>query len=295
MLHAPRTTGYTPNVIPIPARLDVVAFRDDDMGASVYLAMRVNADSLHAGADISRSNYYTTRTAWFDASWERTGASADSIWTPELPARRIAGLNVFDVVRRARVTFDSYHFACAVQPVGGRARALARADASAARFVGDGLVLSDILLTADAGAPGASIRRGDQVLWPRIDHDFETGQTLRTYLEVYNLSRVGRVTRYDVRYVIYPRQDDDTPAWRRWGRSLAEVMGIVRGDPMIAQTVQRTGDSHDTSETIGIDIGRLAPGRYELVVEVIDAHSGAQASTRTPFVREAEPIADRNP
>lgn len=292
MVHAPRQTAFSPTAIPVPGSLDIVAFRDDGMSASVYLAMRIDADSLRAAADLSSTDRFVVRTAWFDPSWRRVGGSEDSVWTSEVGTRRVGGANRFDLVRHARVPFDRFHFAAAFEVRGGAARARLRGDADAARFVGSHLTLSDILLTAESGVAGAAIRRGDEWLWPRVDRRYESGQMLRAYVEIYNLSRVARATAYEVRYAIYPGMDEGAPAWLDWGRRVGDLLGFADGDPAIAQTFTRTGDAHDERESIGIDIAKLAPGRYELVIEVTDAHSGARAVAHTPFHRDAERVAE---
>ncbi|HEU4363880.1 MAG TPA: GWxTD domain-containing protein [Candidatus Krumholzibacteria bacterium] len=292
MMHAPRQTAYQAPVIPVPGELDIVTFRDDGMAASVYLAMRIDADSLRAATDLSRVDRFVVRTAWFDPAWRRSGASLDSVWTSDVPARRAGGGARYDVVRRARVAHDRFHFACVFEDQRGAARVLLRGDADAARFVGDRLAVSDILLTAENGDPRVAIERGAERLWPRIDRRYERGEMLRAYFEIYNLTRVARATEYSVRYAIYPALAEDAPVWLDWGRRVGDLLGIAEGDPAISQTFRRAGGTHEDHESIGIDLGRLAPGRYELVVEVTDARSGQRAVAHTRFQREGERVAE---
>ncbi|MDH4038309.1 MAG: GWxTD domain-containing protein [Candidatus Krumholzibacteria bacterium] len=277
---------------PIPGMLDVVAFRDDGMAATVYLAMLVDADSLRSVADMSRVNAFNVRTAWFDPVWSRAGTTAQQVRSAEVPQRREGGRSSYEFVRSSRIPFDRFHFACAFEDGTGAARALLLGEADASRFMGNELVLSDILLTAQDGPAASAITRGGERVWPRIDRAYRPGEMLGVYVEIYNLARVARSTVYDVRFAIYPGVDEDTPSWLRWGRNIVAQMGFG-GQAAIAQTFRRQGSRHQDHEAVRIDIDRLAPGPYQLLIEVTDVHSGHRATSHTPFRRQEARVAGR--
>jgi hypothetical protein len=67
------------------------------------------------------------------------------------------------------------------------------------------------------------------------------------------------------------------------------VVGLTHGEPAVAQSFHREGRRHVESERVAVDIDALRPGRYRLVVEITDLHSGSRAVAHTPLVREASP------
>jgi GWxTD domain-containing protein len=289
---SPAQSHALPTAIPVPGDLDVVAFRDGAMTATVYLAMRVDADSLGALAQPAGTVRFNVRASWFDTVWKRSGANAEQVWVSEATQRHQAGRDFHELVRSVRIPFDLFHFACAFEDPAGSARALMLADADASRFMDEHLVLSDILLTRPDGPSAAVIERGGERRWPRIDRSYHPGEKLGIYVEIYNLARAGGATRYDVRFAIYPGEDEDTPAWLRWGRNVIAQMGFG-GEPAVAQTFRREGARHQEHESISIDVDRLTPGPYQLLIEVTDLNSGAIASSHTPFRKEEARVAER--
>jgi GWxTD domain-containing protein len=291
MRHAPRQSSVRPTVLPVPGLLDVAVFRDDNLSGSVYFAMRIDADSMRAAVDLP--NRYVVRGATFDPEWRRGAFFADTLLITDVFERQLGDRAGFDIVRRINAPFDRMHVACAFEDDRVQARAIMLGDADAARFVDDRLILSDVLLVMDSGPPGARIERRGEELWPRIDHTYHTGEMLRAYVEIYNLSRVARRSDYDVRFAIYPARDESQSVWGDITGRLSDWLGFEDDSAVISQTFRRAGASHDDHESIGINIGSLPTGRYQLVVEVTDRPSGRTAAAHVPFERIADRIADR--
>lgn len=289
--HSSNRSLYRPRAAAIPGIVDATAFRDDAMNSSVYIAMSVDADSLRRAVDLSTVNHLLVRGAWFDDAWRRVGSFSDSLWTSDVPERRVGPRRVRDVVRRIALPFGRFHLACAMQDDGGKARAVVRADADASRFMRSDLTLSDIMLVRESGPASCAVNRPGARVWPRVGRTYATGQTLRVYVEIYNLSTVAHLARYDVRFSIYPARDDDTPVWEDWGRRAAALVGLFESDPVIAQTFTREGRGHSGHELIGIDVDSLPAGPYDLVIDVVDRRTGARAVERTRFRRESTRVA----
>ncbi len=292
--HSPAVSTVEPSVVPLPASADVIVFRDDDMSGSIYVAAHVDADSLRAAVDLSRVDYLVTRCAYFDAAWNREGGVTDTSWASSASERRLGDRQVLERVCRLSVPFGRYHVAFAFEDQAALVRAVAREDADAARFARDDLSLSDILLF-DPGAPlpdgsaRSTIDRGGTRMRPRVNHRYAAGQPVNLYLEAYNLDVAAGVSAYEVRIAIYPAPDDESSSWLDWGRRAAEAVGLVEGEPAVAQTFRREGHTHIDSESVAVDIDALRPGGYRLVVEVTDLHSGNRAVAHTPLIREPSP------
>jgi hypothetical protein len=100
-------------------------------------------------------------------------------------------------------------------------------------------------------------------------------------VEVYGLGVLDGATEYQVRYSIYPGRGEDPPVWLDVVRAAGDVLGFGDEDPVISQSFTRTGTAHQAPEYIAIDIAALEPGRYELLVEVMDLNSGQHAARIT--------------
>ena len=294
VLHNMRNEGeisqLLSNTARISALLDVTVFRDDDLHASLYSGMRVDADSVETYALPGSTNMYLIRGALFDSVWKRDGSEADTVWTSQLPPRAVSGNRVLEIVRRFPVEFGSYRVAWSMQDEHVRVRALARGDADASRFAGDQLALSDVLLYDETtpGDPKAAgfVERGGQRMRPRIGHVFSPSDPVRSYVEVYGLHLLDGATEYQVRYSIYPSTYTETPAWRELLHVTGGALGFENDDPIISQSFTRSATTHSTHERIAIDIGTLDPGYYELLVEVMDLSSGQHVSRNTPLTVE---------
>jgi GWxTD domain-containing protein len=290
--YSPRRTAFFSPAVPIPGDVDVVSFRDGGMRSSVFVAMRIDADSLSSVVDVSRFDHFHLRTAVFDDDWVAERRLADTLWTGEVRTVAEARKRAFDIVRRLELPFDYYHLACAFEDELGLTIAQFRADGDTRRFTGGDLCLSDILLQRDGPSGATGIERRGRRLSPNPGHRYRPRQGLGVYFEVYGLSVRARRSDYRVTYAIYDAPDPPAPAWRRWGRSVAGLVGV--GDdqpPAVTQTVVRVGRGHEEAEELSINIDALEQGRYELVVTVEDRLSGRRAEARTSFEKTAASVA----
>ncbi len=290
--HSSLRSAYHSPVVPLPGRLAVAMFRDDDMSASAYLAFRVEPDSLRTAVDSSRAARFVVRWACFDSDWKRAGTYSDSLGLADVSSRGPGTRGACTEVRRIVVPFAPYHFACAFEDAGASARALARADGDATRFMTPGLSVSDVLLVRNSGLPRNAIARGDTRVWPRIDDRYGPGERLSAYVEMYQLSMQGGASHYDVRFAIYPAPAEETPTWLEWGSRAMQFVGLSGVEPTISQTFPREGRGIKDHELITVDIDSLDPGRYVLAIEVTDRLSGAVASAEAPFVKEVPSLAE---
>jgi hypothetical protein len=128
---------------------------------------------------------------------------------------------------------------------------------------------------------------------PRIGHRYGPGERVQAYVEVYNLTARGGASEFEVRFAIYPAVDDQTSVWELWARRAADFFGLSSGEPAVSQRFRRRGQGHTAYERMAIDIDAISPGRYELIVEVLDAATGEGAVTHTPIVKQAAPVAVR--
>jgi len=300
MRYSPAATTLKPDAIEVPGTVETYAFRDEELTSSIYLAMSVDAGALRANIDLSTVDRFVVRGAYFDGSWVRVGEFADSVATPGLRETRTKDGDAFEIVRRLRLPCDRYHVAITFESGGARARSVCRRDADAARFVGDDLVMSDVLLFHDDVGPAetGTIERGGATMSPNVARQYANGERLHAYVEIYNLSLVTRErtreSSYDLRFAIFPADDEDGPAWVDWGRRAAEWAGFGDDDDAaISQTFRRAGRTHDDHESMAINVDVLDAGRYELIVEATDRLSGQRAVVRAPFWKASTPVAER--
>lgn len=290
MLHEGELSQLQTQTERLSGLLDVSVFRDDDMHASLYSGMRIDADSVETRALPGSTNIYLIRGACFDTAWKREGGTCDTLWTSQLPVRTTRGTRTIEFVRKLSVPFGAYRVAWSLQDEHVRVRALARGEADASRFAGDQLAISDILLYDDAPAGEQSaaglVERGGLRMRPRIGHVYTPGDPLQSYIEVYGLNLLDQAAAYELRYSLYPATRDDTPAWRELLHVAVGALGFENDEPVISQSFTRHAADHTASEHVAIDLGHVQPGHYELLVEVMDLNSGESASSHTPVTVE---------
>lgn len=300
MRHTPAITALPADAVPLPNVVDAYAFRDDPMHSSIYVAMAIDSDALRNSLDVNDAGIFVLRGAYFNPMWQREGGFADSVHASALHESRSARGRSLAWVRQLYVPSDRYHLALAFEDAAAVTRAVGRRDADAARFAGDRLGLSDVLLFCGERSQEGdiAIERNGVRMRPNVERLVAHGERLRAYVEVYNLalaSRDGaRASSYDLRYAIFPARTEADPAWVDWGRRAAEWAGFRDDeDAVISQTFQREGRAHDDRESIAIDVDVLDDGRYELLIEVTDRESGQRAAVHAPFWKESGRVADR--
>jgi len=297
-LNSPRRTLVPETARPVPSAIDVVAFRDDETVASAWVALQIDADSLSRAVNLAREDHLHARIACFDRLWTREWGCSDTLWTLDVPARMAHGRRVLEWVRRVPLPFDRYQIAAALEDGHGRARALARGNVDASRFIQDGLALSDILMcepdAVDTPAHALIERPGVQ-LRPRVGRAYGPGERLNVYLEVYDLALEAGSSSWEIRWAIYPARDPEAPAWREWLEWMRDEAPVDLGDdePLVAQTFHRDGSRRNESERLAIDIDSLTPGRYRLLAEVHDLRAGVRRVVHTPLVKTGQPVAAR--
>jgi hypothetical protein len=104
MLHEGEISSLQSATARVTGLLDVTVFRDDELHASLFSGMRIDADSVETRALPGSTNMYLIRGAYFDAAWRREGGAADTLWTSQLPPRAVSGTRVLEFVRRLGAT-----------------------------------------------------------------------------------------------------------------------------------------------------------------------------------------------
>jgi GWxTD domain-containing protein len=281
------STAKSPSVF-VDGAIDAVAFMDDQFRCTVYICMHADADSLLRNADVSSLRNFRVRTRFFDKGW--IPEETDTLLIPAHKIAMIPGsrFRIYDVVLDRTVPFDNYHVACTLEDDAGGAKAALRCVCEASHLSRSGLTSSELLFLRD-GPPGASFVRGGELLMPNPWRSYGNGQRVGVYFEVYNLSVAARASRYRVTYEIYEDREKSRTGWDRLGRFIANFVGMDQGAPMLAQTFDRTGDSHRSSERMAVDVDLLPEGRYRLWVEIEDLISGAHWETSRNFFKVGSP------
>lgn len=281
-LEEPTTTWVSP-FAQIPGFIDLLAFRNGNQGSAVYATIEVNADSMGAFFNESKPSHVYTRVALFDSDWRSLHSDADTLDASGIWDGPPGSIPSIHVVRDFELPFAEHRLAFCLEDGLALTQTVLEGDINTARFLSDSLVLSDVLLhNGPAEGAAGTFRRGDFQLLPNPRHLYLPGQNLQVYFEAYNL-RVRRTqSEYRVTYSIFSVDDEDR--WTRLKKGLQRMIGVLEGpEPVISQTISRTGSHHTASENIAIDIDALKAGSYVLQIEVEDGTSGERAETVKMF------------
>jgi hypothetical protein len=282
----PPATHYVSPYWEIPGFMDVITFRGAASSTDLYLALKIDLETMGEYVDFAQSDRYLVRTAFLDDHWANRAVYADTLHGDALmlPARE--GEAWYRMVQKYDVPLDSVRVAFCLEDDLARTRARLDGRANAARYLTDNLVLSDILLydLPPTGSTAATIERGSKAFFPNPGGVCQQAERLRLYLEVYNLDVTRSQSQYEITYSIY--EVDDRP--KGWGarirRGLRSMIGMTRPrDPVISQTLQRRGARHQADEDLAVDIDALDPGDYILQISVRDHQSGEVAERRRSF------------
>jgi len=287
----PPITHYLSPYWKIPGVMDVLAFRGDGSTADVYLAMKVDLETLGDFVDFQVADRFIARTAFFDEGWQPETFDVDTLQGRIFVEHRRRDDHWFYMVQKYDVAFDSLQVAFCLEDDRARTQTVMGGETSTERYLSESLVLSDILLyqptPKDKVIP--LIQRGNEVFAPNPGGIYQHPEKLRLYIEVYNLDVKESQSDYDITYSIY-EADDAPKGWvRRVARGLKHMMGFRKPpEPVISQTLQRRGPRHRAEEKIAVDIDALKPGDYVLRVSARDHKSGDGAERIRGFTKSPQ-------
>ncbi len=152
-------------------------------------------------------------------------------------------------------------------------------------FSGDSLMLSDLQIAQHIEEQSPTESQSDTLsardkwrITTSPSRTFFQGTPIFAYFEIYNLTRdtFGQ-TRYEVAFAVAPEK----------GRELASQPRIKRRDgELITVQYEQTGRELWIADYVELDIGRVEPGRYRLIMTVKDLNS-AQTTVREGIFRIA--------
>jgi hypothetical protein len=266
--------------------MDVAVFKDDEFSSTVYMAVKIDADSLRDTVDLGKVNLFYFRGAFFDSEWVADHRFADTLRTSELPLASEGRARFYHIGRSVSLPFDSYHVTCAFEDEFGIARALFKDTGDSFRFVKGELAVSDILFQSPPESRVVSFSRNGKTLYPHPGREYKDEQRLGVYFEVYGLGLSRRRTDYHVTFHIYEAPEKLPSPWARFGRRLVDLAGFGGDrDPAVSQTIRRRGMSHTAEEEMLINVDALEAGRYELVISIVDRVSDETAYISAEFFK----------
>ncbi len=273
----------------VPGVLDVFSFRDRS-STSVYLALKIDMDSLEYHMNLDGAGSFVARTSFFDREWRQTFYYEDTLSAEPIRRESDTGAPWYYLVKGYDLPFDFHRVAFSLVDDTERGQALVQAETNTLSYLSDSLALSDILLYRLAqtpGSQGAVIRRGDKQFLANPGGAYSQAEKLLLYVEIYNLRVPGSGADYDITYSIYDLTADSPTGWARLTKGLKSMMGFgSESDPVISQTLERKSFRHQSSEELAIDIGALRAGGYVLTVAVHDRISGETARRSAAFTKE---------
>ncbi|MFQ5511695.1 MAG: tetratricopeptide repeat protein [Candidatus Krumholzibacteriia bacterium] len=296
-LDEPVSTWESP-LAPVSGVMDVLAFRNPRL-TSVYVALKLDMDSVEYYMNLSGAHAFVTRTSFYDRDWRQTLHDEDSLAIDPVRRRSHAGDRWYYLVKNYDVPFDRHRVAFSVTDDTRRGQFLAQSETNTLTYLSDSLALSDILLyrnpaREDSGGYPATILRGEQRFHPNPGGAYTRPENLRLYVEIYNLLLPPGGAQYEVSYSIFDAAAHSPQGWSRIKRGLKSMMGFrPESDPVISQTLERRSFRHEASENLAIDIDALRAGEYVLTITVRDRHSGEAVERSTSFTWETPAGNDR--
>lgn len=285
-----RLTGVGSPAADVGGVIEAIAFKDDEMQCSIYVASHINADSMLRHIDPATLRQYHVRTRFFDENWVAEVTDSVALRAHEVPMLPGSRFAVYDVARGHPMPFGRYHIAFTFEDDGRRAAARLRTKCDASHLASSNLVSSEMMFLRD-GIPGGAISRAGEILLPNPWRAYGYGQRLHLYFEVYNLSVVSGQSRYRVTYAIHDEPDENRSAWRLLGEYVGRFVGLAQGPPAVAQTIERVGVAHRSGERMAIDINMLPEGHYRLWLTIDDLNDGDHWETSRDFYKSGSDVA----
>ncbi len=296
LVNSAASSSYEPGAVDIPGAFDIVSFRNNTLSGAVYLAARVDADSLLRSLKSDALESYLIRGVFFDSSWNERMRFADTLSGPDLmPIGELDDKWLY-AIKDVQLPFDQYQVSCALEDPFGETRRIFKGTVTSRRFLSDSLTLSDVLVYRDQKShPDApSFERNGRTFVPNPGHLIEEGERLSVYFEIYNLVQYQSSSEYEVSYTIFEHPEElEEGGWLWLARGLKWLAGIEEQQtPSIIQTATRRSFETPANELMAINIDPLEAGRYILKVSVFDKFSGEVAAVSTVFTKgiwEIEP------
>jgi GWxTD domain-containing protein len=282
------TTEIISNAVAIPGVIDLISFRNTDYSSEVYVAVKVDIDSLHKQIELDRADRFVARTAFYTQAWQPFFFESDTLSSRAFTDEQRRGRRWLHVVTSYELPFDFHRVAFCLEDQWAASKSQLLSEISTLGYFADTLVASDILFysnRADA-ASHATIRRGGREFFPNPGGSYRLDEKLRLYLEIYNLNLERSQSKYDITYSIFEARERGG-AWSAVVRGIKWVAGLSSDpEPVISQTLHRTGRSHDADEALAVDIEALEPGDYILQINIRDTVGERAVERRKGFTRE---------
>ncbi len=294
LTYEPPTSSHLSQLAEIPCDIDAVVFRAADLSASIYVAFALDADSLAHHIWSWGIDSFVARAAIFEQSAVPHAYFADTLFSDSLSRYPGTASHRRFLIRRYELPPAAYRVAFSVQDGRSLNRSLGWSRVDATRFLGRGLILSDVLLCRrrdSASVP--AIHRFASDLLPNPGHGYGESEDLRIYVEAYNLALSDGRCDYELTYSVFPERQAP-------GRGAQMVRGLrnllhvsAPPDAVISQSFQRVGERDSVGEEVAIDINALSPGAYVVSVSVTDKISGAKTEATAHFFKlETRPDRD---
>jgi GWxTD domain-containing protein len=269
----PQRTQYTPPGRRQPIDALASAFKGEGGQAELYVPMAVPVPErdtldlpLHTGA-------FLLQPAAGLVAHER--GTAETLAPPQLHTR--ADTTYWLAAHRLTASPGDYTLAVEVETDAAQAVGYERAGVTLPDFTGGGLRLSDLVpaahveeLTDPENAAERDLLRKGYAIRALPWNTLPAGQPLYLYVEAYGLTPG---TDYEVEAALTPQQAQRGWLGRLFGGSDVEGVSV---------RFTTTATAADEGQYVILDTADLAPGTYEVRLQVRDAPSGARvASTRT--------------
>jgi GWxTD domain-containing protein len=279
-------SAHSPRAAAIPCAVDAAAFRAPDRSATVYVVLAADADSLSGRTWSWQIDRYVARAAFFEENAVPFAYFSDTLSAESLPLHPGTGSRKRYIIRRYDLPALAFRVAASLQDDKTLTRSVGWSEVDATRFLGDDLVLSDILLCSTGALDmEPSIRRHGLSLLPNPGRDYLPSENLRTYVEAYNLALADGRCEYDLTYSIFPT-GPEPGALEQVLRRLRRLLRVeATTGAVISQSFRGVSAGDTAGEEVEIDIQALEPGAYRLTLAITDRVSGATAEATTQFLK----------
>lgn len=267
----------------LPGRMNIYSFADGQRITENYLYLAIDYTRSGLLSEHSESSVLKLRTTVFDDAWRKIEHFEQTI-QPE--TYQIGSDSSLYAARKIDLPFGEFRFAATFEDSLSLFRSIFRADVHVARFLGETLTLSDLVLfkQPEFELPIPPLERNGHMVTPCVYHRYRHGEKLGVYFEIYNLKKLNLRSDYEISYFIFEAPPGGTSSWEKIRSAISGSFGLSRPDPpAISQTIAFSGTAHSAFETLLIEIGSLEPGRYELQISVLDLIASERTTSSVLF------------
>ena len=260
------TTDYEYEEETLDFPVQLLAFKGDQGKTRLELYYGLSGNQITPIGQAGQNNLnFWKFVTFFDESWEEQQRLEDSVLLPiPFSVEEWQSKSLVDMIP-VLVSAGHTHFEFHLKDLGSGKRGVYRGLHETPDYFDARLEMSDILISRELDFINkrGPFQKGDVNYYPHMFVNFQHGETIGIYAELYNLTydQEGQ-TQYKIEYTL---QEAGADKKRRGLRRL-----FSRNKSQITSSFVAGGKKRDERITINYDSNKLEKGKYELVFSAVD-------------------------